>query len=156
MAHSLFAVRHSNTITFGVEGSCANSRFLFPVRPSKYRHATVARPSQARDARLSWRHQPEARCLRARCAADSIASGVNSSRDSTTSAASASASASGGYSRLGLAITTIPAAAAARKPFVESSTAAASAGSTASRHVLARARRRLRAGSTMTPAQLHY
>src|SRR5262249_38940170 len=83
--------------------------------------------------RLSWRRQSEARCLRARCAADLIASGVNSSRDSTTSAASASASGSGGYSRLGLAITTIPAAAAARRPFVESSTAAASAGSTPSR-----------------------
>src|SRR6516164_9559770 len=39
----------------------------------------------------SWRRQLEARCLRARCAADSIASGVNSSRDSTISAASASA-----------------------------------------------------------------
>jgi hypothetical protein len=39
---------------------------------------------------------------------------------------------------LGLAITTIPAAAAARRPFVESSTAAASTGSTPSRCVAAR------------------
>src|SRR5215470_1646369 len=67
-----------------------------------------------------------------------MASGVNSSRDSTTSAASASASGSGGYLRLGLATKTIPAAAAARRPFVESSTAAASAGSTPSRRVAVR------------------
>src|SRR5262249_61028303 len=75
---------------------------------------------------------------RYRRAADSIAPGVNSSSDPTTSAASASASRSGGYSRLGLAITTIPAAAAARRPFVESSTAAASAGATPSRRAAAR------------------
>jgi hypothetical protein len=43
--------------------------------------------------------------LRARCAADSIASGVNSSRDSTTSAARASASGSAIVTRHALAWT---------------------------------------------------
>jgi hypothetical protein len=43
----------------------------------------LSRVRRKRDARLSWRCQPGARCLRACCAADSIASGVNSSRDST-------------------------------------------------------------------------
>ena len=84
------------------------------------------------------RFQPEVCCLRAFCAAHSIASGVNASRVSMTSAASASASGVGGYSRLGLAMTSISAAAAARRPFVESSTAAVLAASTPSRRVTAR------------------
>jgi hypothetical protein len=82
------------------------------VGSNKHSHCSIRRCP-------SWGRHPEVRCLRARCAADSIASGVNSSRDWTTSAASASAWGSGGYLRLGLAITTIPAAAAARRPFVE-------------------------------------
>ena len=53
-----------------------------------------------------------------------MAGTVSWSRDVRTSRAARSAEPSGGYLAFGAAITCIPAAAAARSPFVESSTAA--------------------------------
>src|SRR5438132_1280818 len=60
------------------------------------------------------------------------ASTVSSARPGTTRLAAASASAAGGYAGRGTAITVMPAAAAERSPFDESSTAAHDPGGTPS------------------------
>jgi RNA methyltransferase, TrmH family len=68
----------------------------------------------------------------------SIASGVSSASDPSTTSASASASASGGNDGFGIATTRIPAARALRMPLCESSTAAERAGPTPSRRAASR------------------
>jgi DNA-binding CsgD family transcriptional regulator len=71
-------------------------------------------------------------------ASASTAAGVSWSRPVSTSPASSSAAGSGGYLGCGTAITRSPAAAADRRPLVESSTAAQSCGRRPSRAVTAR------------------